>query len=99
MPPYWRCNSNNSVAVYQIRSLDDNFWDLYSGNSECYGLINLPLCRSAGQVGSETATPKVDPDVVCVNPCGEYLATLRVPKTNHCHLQLSSRWPTWRRAA
>jgi ribonucleotide reductase alpha subunit len=69
VPPYWRSNSNNSVSTFHVGSLDDKFWDLYGGNSEPYGLINLPLCRSAGQVGSETATPKVDPGVVCVNPC------------------------------
>ena len=71
VPPYWRSNSNNSVAAYNIKALPETFWDLYGGGSEPYGLINLPLCRSSGQVGSETAMPKTDADVIGVNPCAE----------------------------
>lgn len=66
--PFWRSNSNNSVVVTRFRALPDEFWNGYDGGGEPYGLVNLDLCRRAGQI-AEGAPHKEDPDVVCVNPC------------------------------
>lgn len=79
--PYWRSNSNNSVNVRSFNALPDSFWDGYDGSGEPYGMVNLNLCRTAGQVGWNPcqegydlypgARPKTDPGVECVNPCSE----------------------------
>lgn len=64
--PKWRNNSNNSVVCNDINNLPQEFWDLYNGNSEPYGLINLDLSRSCGRLG-ETQYP--DSLVQGFNPC------------------------------
>jgi len=66
--PPWRSNSNNSVVCSDISELPDEFWEGYQGNGECYGLINLELCRKIGRLG-DTAYP--DPKIIGVNPCAE----------------------------
>jgi len=66
--PNWRVNSNNSVVCNDINQLTDNFWDLYNGNGEPFGLINLGLARKCGRLG-ETQYP--DSQVQGFNPCAE----------------------------
>lgn len=63
--PKWRSNSNNSVVCNDISDLPSEFWELYNGNSEPYGLINLSLSRECGRIG-ETQYP--DPNVQGFNP-------------------------------
>jgi hypothetical protein len=63
--PNWRCFSNNSVVCNDIKDLPDEFWEGYTGNGECYGLINLELSKKIGRTG-ETQYP--DPDVAGYNP-------------------------------
>lgn len=66
--PKWRSNSNNSVVCNDISQLPQEFWELYQGNGEPYGLINLDLARSCGRLG-ETQYP--DLNVNGFNPCAE----------------------------
>lgn len=69
--PYWRSNSNNSVVASRVTALPDEFWEGYGGDSEPYGLINLDLYRSCGQTNGGGAFAKPNPEIICVNPCGE----------------------------
>ena len=69
--PNWRSMSNNSVVCNNINDLPKEFWDLYDGNSEPYGLINIELSRKIGRVKDGDKYP--DPTVQGVNPCGEIM--------------------------
>ena len=61
--------SNNSLDCLRIGALPGEYWQALMGNGgEVPGLVNLDLCRRAGRVGPD-APPKLDPNVVCVNPC------------------------------
>jgi ribonucleotide reductase alpha subunit len=67
--PYSRSNSNNSVVVSRTTALPDAFWDGYRGDAEPYGLVNLDLYRSVGQINGGGAFEKPNPEITCVNPC------------------------------
>jgi transcriptional regulator NrdR family protein len=69
--PNWRSMSNNSVVCNDINDLPEEFWELYNGNSEPYGLINIELSRKVGRV--KDGDKYQDPTVQGVNPCGEIL--------------------------
>jgi len=68
--PNHRCMSNNSVAVNDITKCSENFWKLYEGEGEPYGLINLNTCRNYGRM-VDGLNENVDSNVIGVNPCGE----------------------------
>lgn len=65
--PNWRCMSNNSVNCSSIDELDEEFWNGYNGTSECYGLVNMELCRKTGRLKDFGKYP--DPRVEGFNPC------------------------------
>ena len=65
--PNWRSMSNNSVVCNDINDLSEEFWKLYNGNSEPYGLINIELSRKIGRIKDGNKYP--DPEVQGYNPC------------------------------
>jgi len=68
--PNHRCMSNNSVAVNDIKKCSENFWKLYEGEGEPYGLINLDTCQNYGRM-VDGRNENVDSNIVGTNPCGE----------------------------
>lgn len=78
--PYWRANSNNSVACTDFEKLSEDFWDGYRGNGEPYGLLNMdamawygryPSTEYFGSDPCQEAKGGADPHVEGINPCGE----------------------------
>lgn len=68
--PDWRRMSNNTVACNIIDELPDEYWEPYSTDGECYGLINIDNCRRFGRL-IDGIDYRPDYGVVGCNPCGE----------------------------
>ncbi len=68
--PNWRRMSNNTVACRKIQDLPDCYWEPYSTNGECYGLLNLENCQRYGRL-TDGLDYRPDFGVVGCNPCGE----------------------------
>lgn len=62
--PNWRAMSNNTILADDFSYLSDKVWDGYNGNSEPYGLMNLPLCQKYGRLGE-----KIKDNCEGTNPC------------------------------
>jgi hypothetical protein len=68
--PNWRKMSNNTVATDTITELPKEYWEPYSTDGECYGLINIYNCRRFGRL-RDGIDYRPDFGVVGCNPCGE----------------------------
>lgn len=64
--PKWRQQSNNSLYIDDFSHIQNDVWEGYVGNGECYGFFNVKLARKIGRIGE----PRKD---VCevINPCFE----------------------------
>jgi hypothetical protein len=68
--PDWRRMSNNTVACNSISELPPEYWEPFSSDGECYGLININNCRRYGRL-ADGIDYRPDYGVVGCNPCGE----------------------------
>ena len=68
--PDWRRMSNNTVACDNIYELPSEYWEPFSSDGECYGLININNCRRYGRL-ADGIDYRPDYGVVGCNPCGE----------------------------
>ena len=68
--PNYRRNANLSVACEEIEELPELFWEGYTGNSECIGLVNFRLSRMIGRT-VPSGLAYEDPNIVVYNPCAE----------------------------
>lgn len=64
--PNWRAMSNNTIYADDFDYTSQEFWDLYNGNSEPYGLFNLSLTQTQGRLGEYRNDPAEG-----ANPCLE----------------------------
>jgi adenosylcobalamin-dependent ribonucleoside-triphosphate reductase len=68
--PNWRKMSNNTVVTDTVVDLPYEYWEPYSTDGECYGLINIYNCRRFGRL-RDGVDYRPDFGVVGCNPCGE----------------------------
>jgi len=68
--PNWRRMSCNTVACNSIDELPPQYWEPFSTDGECYGLINIDNCRRYGRL-RDGIDYRPDFGVVGCNPCGE----------------------------
>ncbi len=68
--PNWRRMSNNTVACQKIQDLPEAYWEPFSTDGECYGLLNLENCQRFGRL-VDGLDYRPDFGVVGCNPCGE----------------------------
>jgi ribonucleoside-triphosphate reductase len=68
--PNWRQMSNNTVAADEIVDVPDDYWELFDGCGEPYGLINLKNCRRFGRL-ADGLDYRPDFLVAGANPCAE----------------------------
>jgi ribonucleoside-triphosphate reductase (thioredoxin) len=64
--PNWRAMSNNTIYADTFDYTSQEFWDLYNGNAEPYGLFNLSLTQTQGRLGEYRNDPAEGS-----NPCLE----------------------------
>ncbi len=68
--PDWRRMSNNTVACNTIDELPKEYWEPFTTDGECYGLLNIKNCRRFGRL-ADGIDYRPDYGVVGCNPCGE----------------------------
>lgn len=77
--PNYRAYSNNTIEVNDINDVlnMDEFWNLYNGTSEPYGLFNRELCIYTGRLKDsknlegEIMRKDIKDNTRGLNPCGE----------------------------
>uniref|UniRef100_A0A6M3L0E9 ribonucleoside-triphosphate reductase (thioredoxin) n=1 Tax=viral metagenome TaxID=1070528 RepID=A0A6M3L0E9_9ZZZZ len=66
--PNWRALSNNTIYADDFSHIQNDIWEGYKGNGECYGFFNVKLAQKVGRLGEI----RKDNGIAC-NPCSEII--------------------------